>query len=138
MATSTAALDTADKLISVAKALRDTANSMDARRWQEFSTGKMTEEEFRSSVARGSFLRRQIDEILVKAMKTVIDGVQEDQTALEDAIQKAKKAIKSIADIKKALTVFATVVGLAEAIAVGSPQGIVEGLLGVKSAVSGS
>jgi len=128
-------LDSAEKLIASARKLREAADEMDDRRFKAFQAGEMSEKEFRNNVVRGTFLRNQISEILLEATKSVVQGIQEDQAELEKAIAKATKTIQTIADIKKALIVFATIVGLAEAIAAGSPQGIVEGLLAVKAAV---
>ena len=127
-------LDSAEKLITTAQKLRETADEMDDRRWKAFQAGEISEKEFRNNVVRGTFLRNQLSEILLEATKSVIQGIQQDQSELETAMANAKKTIKTINDVKKALTVFATIIGLAEAIAIGSPQGIVAGMLAVKDA----
>lgn len=125
-------LDSAKKMVDSAEALRAAADVMAQRRMEALLAKEIDEDEFRNNAARETFLRHQVSEILLRSMKQVIDGLGGEQAELEGAIKKAKQTIKKIAEIRKALRVFATLIGLAEAIALGKPQGILDAFKAVK------
>lgn len=127
-------LDSAQKLVDCADALRALADKMADRRMQALVAGQIDSDEFRNNVQRESFLRHQVNAILLKSISSVISGVAEEQADLIAAIRKAQLTIKKIEEIQKALTVFASVIGLAEAIALGKPQGILVAFKAVKAA----
>lgn len=131
-------LDSASKMVACAEALRDAADKMADRRMKALKAGEIDDDEFRNNVVREGFMRHQVSEILLKAMKMVVEGLQEEQSALESAIEQAKKTIQKIAQIRKALSVFATLIGLAESIALGKPQGILDALKAVKEETAGA
>jgi hypothetical protein len=125
-------LDSEKKMIDTADLLRQSADDMAIRRMKALKAGEIDVVEFRNNVVRENFLRNQVSEILLKAIDSVIGGIQGEQADLEKAIKKASETIKKIQAIKKALDVFAALVGLAESIALGKPQGILDAFMIVK------
>ena len=125
-------LDSEKKMIDTADLLRQSADDMATRRMKALKAGEIGVVEFRNNVVRENFLRNQTSEILLKAIDSVIGGIQGDQADLEKAIKQANETIKKIQAIKKALDVFAALIGLAESIALGKPQGIVDAFIVVK------
>jgi hypothetical protein len=125
-------LDSEKKMIDTADLLRQSADDMAIRRMKALKAGEIDVVEFRNNVVRENFLRNQVSEILLKAIDSVIAGIQGEQADLEKAIKKANETIKKIQTIKKALDVFAALVGLAESIALGKPQGILDAFMIVK------
>lgn len=129
-------LNTSVKLLECADLLRRSADEMAARRQKELIGGHISLEEFRSNVAREMMLRNDVDEIVAKAISAVIEGVKGEQAELEKAIHHANKVLKEIANFKKVLAVFAALIGLADAVALGKPGTILTALNGVKKATS--
>jgi len=129
-----AMLDSAKKLIKAADLLRGSADKMADRREAELRNGTISDEQFRSNVVREGVLRNDVSEIVLKAIKAAIDGVQGEQADLEAAIRKANETIEKIDELKKALSVFAAIIGLAESIVLGKPAGIVSAFKAVQKA----
>ena len=125
-------LNSAKKMIDSAEALRAAADVMAQRRMVALLAKEIDEDEFRNNAVRETFLRSQVSEIVVRSIKHAIEGLEGEQAELESAIDKAKQTIKKIAEIRKALRVFATLIGLAEAIVLGKPQGILDAFKTVK------
>jgi len=119
-----AMLDNAKKLIQTADLLRQSADEMADRRAKDLADGTITDAQFRHNVVRENVLRNDVSEILLKAVKSAVAGIQGEQADLEEAIRSANQTIQRIDELKKALSVFASVIGLAEAIVLGKPGGI--------------
>jgi hypothetical protein len=127
-------LDSEKKMIACADLLRKSADQMAGRRMKALKADEITEEQFFENVADEGALRNHVSEIGMKAIKNVLADVQGEQADLEEAIKTANEAIKKIEKIKKALSVFAALIGLAEAIAVGKSKGILSAFKSVRTA----
>ena len=128
-------LSDADKMIACADLLRESCDRMAARRLKAFLDGQIDEPEFRVSVADEGLVRQHVSEMVLQAIRMAIQGVEDEQEALEDAIRGANAAIRKIAEIRAALLVFAAVIGLSEAIALGKPAGILKAVKALKASV---
>jgi hypothetical protein len=131
-----AMLGTKEELKKAANLLREAADKMATRRTEEFDKGAMSFEEFRFNVSRENLLRNDVAEMIVKAINAGIEGVKGEQADLEAAIVKADGIIEQIANLKKALSAFAALIGLAEAIVVGQPAAILVAFKDVQKATA--
>ncbi|OUM02000.1 hypothetical protein [Variovorax sp. JS1663] len=136
MTTKNAMLDESAKLQAAAQMLSASADEMAAARRaaMDASPPTITSGEFSLSILRENLMRDAVTSILLKAISKSIEGVKGAQSELEAAIEEANAKIAKVQQIRKALGVFASLIGLAEAIVVAQPAGILSALKGVKEA----
>ena len=130
-------LDDAAKLAQAAELLRRSADAMHDRRSELLAAGQLTTKQFRANVVAETELRGEVSEIVLAALKKVVKGATGSQEDLEGAIDDANAKIKTIDDIKKTLAIFASLIGLATAIATMRPAPIVAALKGLQAAAGG-
>jgi len=135
-----AMLDQSEKMRAAAKLLSRSADAMaDARNKAMASTPPAIRPgEFSLCILRENLMRDAVNKILLQAIDSAVKGVQGAQADLEQAIADATALIQKVANVMKALSVFASLIGLAESIIVGDPGGILTALGGVKDAAAGA
>lgn len=129
-------LDQPAELRRAAKLLSESADAMaTARRAaMENDPPAITQGEFKLSILRENAMRDAVTAILLVAIDSTVKGIQGSQADLEQAIVEANEKIRRLESIKKAFTVFASLIGLAQAIVTASPSGILDALVEVKNA----
>ncbi len=128
-------LDDAAKLAKAAELLRQSADAMHDRRQKLLATGAITAIEFRANVVTESELRTQVSEMVLAALAEVVIGGTDSQENLEDAIAAANAEIATLAEIRHGVAIFASLIGLAAAIAAMQPAPIATALVAVRGAV---
>lgn len=131
-------LDQPAELRKAAKLLSGSADVMaQARRAaMEKDPPAITQGEFRLSILRENAMRDAVTAILLMAIDSTVKGIQGSQAELEQAIVDASERIRRSESVKNAFTVFASLIGLAQAIVTGSPTGIIDALTEVKTATA--
>jgi len=131
-------LDQPAKLRKTAKMLSESADAMaEARRAaMNDDPPSITPGEFQLSILRENAMRDAVTAILLVAIDGAINGIQASQTDLEQAIVDAAEKIRRIENIKKAFSVFASLIGLAQSIVTCSPSAILDALTEVKNAAA--
>jgi hypothetical protein len=125
-------LEDADAVVKAADLLRQSADAMQDRRQQAFDSGAITAPQARKNVLEENDLRIHISEMLLRAIKLVVDGAGPSQSDLEGAIEKANEEIRKIEQVRQALRIFASVLNLATAILGRDPVSILDALSAVK------
>jgi len=131
-------LDQPAELRKAAKLLSMSADAMAKARRAAMAADPptITPGEFEVSILHENFMRNAVTSILRTAIDGAIKGVQGSQADLEQAIEEANEKIEKLNDIKKAFSVFASVIGLAQAIVAGSPVGILDAFGALKEAAA--
>ena len=131
-------LNTAAKVQAVADDFTIIADEMKTKRRKTFDDGKITADEVMQNVSEETMLRELATKLYVMSNDYVVKGAQGSQLELNKAIAEAKAKIAKIAQFKKAVNIFVSVIGLAGSILSGQPLAIVGAISGVKQAVKGS
>lgn len=123
------------ELRKAAKMLSEAADAMaEARRTaMNADPPLITPGEFKLSILRENAMRDAVTTILLMAIDGTIKGIQGSQADLEQAIADASEKIRKIESIKKAFAVFASLIGLAQAIVTGNAVDILAAFTEVKS-----
>ena len=131
-------LDQPAELRKAAKMLSMSADAMakTRRAAMDADPPTITPGEFELSILHENTMRNAVTTILLKAIDGTIKGIQGSQTDLEQAIDDASEKIRKLDDIKKAFSVFASLIGLAHAIVTRSPTGILDAFSALKEATA--
>lgn len=131
-------LDQPAELRKAAKMLSMSADSMAEARKAAMAADPptITPGEFKLSILHENFMRDAVTTMLLTAIDGTIKGLQGSQADLEQAIDEASEKIRKLDDIKKAFSVFASLIGLAQAIVTGSPDGIFDAFTALKEATA--
>lgn len=131
-------LDKPAELRKAARLLSQAADAMaQARRAaMDADPPSITPGEFKLSILRENAMRDAVTTILLMAIDGTIKGIQASQDELEQAIEEASEKIRKIENIRKAFSVFASLIGLAQAIVTGDPAGVLDAFDGVKQAAA--
>lgn len=131
-------LDQPAELRRTAKMLSESADAMARVRKAAMAAEPppITPGEFRLGILNENAMRDAVTHILLTAVDAAIKGIQGDQADLEQAIDEANAKIAKLNDIKKAFSVFASLIGLAHAIVVAQPTGILDALTALKDAAA--
>ncbi|AYQ27633.1 MULTISPECIES: hypothetical protein [unclassified Polaromonas] len=130
-------LNTAAKVQDAADKFTTIADEMKTKRRKAFDEGKITADEVMQNVSEETMLRELATKLYVKSNDYVVAGAQASQMELNKAIADAKEKIAEIAQFKRAVNIFVSVIGLAGSILSGQPLAIVGAISGVKEAVKG-
>jgi hypothetical protein len=124
------------ELRKTAKLLSDAADRMaEARRAaMRLHPPGITLGESEHSILKENAMRDAVTKILLMAVDSTIQDVQGDQAQLEKAIKDAGEKIGKIENFKKAIAIFTTLIGLAEAIVLRDPSAILTAFTNVKAA----
>jgi hypothetical protein len=114
------------ELRKTARLLSDAADAMAETRRTAMHRNPpgITLGESEHSILKENAMRDAVNKILLMAIESTIKDVQGDQTQLENAIKDAGEKIRKVENFKKAISVFATLIGLAEAIVLRDPSAI--------------
>jgi len=131
-------LDQPMELRKAAKMLSASADTMAEARRAAMSADPplITPGEFKLSILHENAMRDAVTTILLMAIDGTIKGIQGSQADLEQAIADASEKIRKIESIKKTFSVFASLIGLAQAIVTGNPAGILDAFIEVKNATA--
>jgi hypothetical protein len=81
-------------------------------------------------------MRDAVTSMLLTAVDGTIEGIQGSQADLGAAIESANEKISKLDDIKEAFAVFASLIGLDQAIVTGNPGEVFGALIAVTDAVT--
>ena len=118
---------TAKLLDAAADAMADARREARDRRPPGITLG-----ESEHSILKENAMRDAVNKILLMAIDSTIKDVQGDQAQLEKAIEDAGEKIRKIENFKKAISSFATLIGLAEAIVLRDPGAILSAFTKLK------
>lgn len=138
MANTMTMLEQPAKLRRAAKLLSQSADAMAEARKAALANDPptITPGDFKLSILHENSMRDALTTVLLQAIDSTIQGIQGSQADLEKAITEASDKISKLNDIKKAFAVFASLIGLAQAIVTASPGGIIDALSAVQQAAS--
>ena len=126
------------ELRKAAKMLSESADAMAGARRAAMNADPplITPGEFKLSILRENAMRDAVTTILLMAIDGTIKGIEGSQADLEQAIADASEKIRKVEAVKKAFSVFASLIGLAQAIVTGNPLGILDAFTEVKNAAA--
>ncbi|HQQ69569.1 MAG TPA: hypothetical protein PLL92_04550 [Alicycliphilus sp.] len=129
---------TSASLRKTAKLLSDTADAMAEARKTAMSLNPpgITLGEAEHSILKENAMRDAVNKILLMAIDSTIKEVTGDLAQLQNAIQEAGKQIRKIENFKKAISIFAVLIGLAEAIVLRDPSAILTAFTKLKDTAS--
>ena len=131
-------LDQPAELRKAAKLLSQSADAMAQARKDAMANDPptITPGEFKLSILHENSMRDAVTTVLLTAIDSTVRGIQGSQADLEQAITDASEKIRKLNDIKKAFAVFASLIGLAQAIVTASPTGILDAVSAVQQAAA--